>query len=576
MDILKSFSEIKKIDVGMSQDEKYYAKCSEGKTFFLRIFDKKNYRKKEREFELMQKLTEVGVPVARPIKLEVCDQTDKAYMMTEWLEGQMLKDIFPKFSKGEAYTLGLEAGKILKKMHGLQAGTNEDPWHDKYQSQYEKLVKKVEKSTLTIEKFDLILDFFEKTKEQLKDRPQTFLHQDFGTHNMMFSEGTLSLFDFDNHSFGDPWKDFCYIIPVPDQKRSWKEGQGTSFFATGCIHGYFDISGEERPPQAFWDLHALYNLFQVISASLSQLKKSKEAAQHRIKSLEYFLYNYNDLQRTVPLWYENTVKAMRKHIVVSLTSYPERISNIHLTIETLMNQSKKADRLLLYLSKDQFPQLEKDLTPELLDQANRGLAIKWVDDDLKPHKKYYYAMQAFPDDLIITVDDDVLYDEKLIDVLYQSYLKFPHMVSATRAHLMTFNEVNGKKEVAPYKYWLKDYELIREQPSMKLIPIGIGGVLYPPGIMHEELLNAEAIKRTCLKADDLWLKMMQVMVNTPTVVTKEKLDVKENGVDKSTALWKENVLENLNDIQFNQILAEYDHFFGEEETLTTRIHRYKH
>ena len=137
-------------------------------------------------------------------------------------------------------------------------------------------------------------------------------------------------------------------------------------------------------------------------------------------------------------------------------------------------------------------------------------------------------------------------------------------------------DFNGKMEIAPYSYWLKDYELIREKPSMKLIPIGIGGVLYPPKTLHPEVSNLDAIKRTCLKADDLWLKIMQVMINTPTVVTKENLNVKENGVDKSTALWKENVLENLNDLQFNKVLTEYNHFYGDEDTLTSRIANYKH
>jgi len=270
-------------------------------------------------------------------------------------------------------------------------------------------------------------------------------------------------------------------------------------------------------------------------------------------------------------------KEIKKHtLIISLTSYPARTKHLHLTIDTLINQSKRANKLILWLSKKQFPSLERDLTPELLDQTNRGLEIRWVDDDLKPHKKYYYAIQEFPNDLIITVDDDVLYDEFLVEKLYKSYLKFPNMISATRAHLITFNQINEKMEIAPYNFWLKDYELIREKPSMKLIPIGIGGVLYPPKTMHQEVINLDAIKRTCLKADDLWLKAMQVMAKTPTVVTKESLNVKENGVDKSTALWKENVLENFNDTQFNQILEEYNHFFGDEDTLTSRIRSYKH
>ena len=41
-----------------------------------------------------------------------------------------------------------------------------------------------------------------------------------------------------------------------------------------------------------------------------------------------------------------------------------------------------------------------------------GLEIIFVSDELACHNKYYYAFQQYSDDVIITVDDDVIYDKK--------------------------------------------------------------------------------------------------------------------------------------------------------------------
>ena len=46
-----------------------------------------------------------------------------------------------------------------------------------------------------------------------------------------------------------------------------------------------------------------------------------------------------------------------------------------------------------------------------LDQQKRGLTIRFC-EDLKAHKKYYYAFKEYPDDIVITVDDDVIYPQE--------------------------------------------------------------------------------------------------------------------------------------------------------------------
>ncbi len=252
-----------------------------------------------------------------------------------------------------------------------------------------------------------------------------------------------------------------------------------------------------------------------------------------------------------------------KKIIVSLTSYPPRINAVMIVLGALLRQTFKPDKILLYLAKEQFE--DKKLPIKLKLQEKCGVEIKYC-NDLKPHKKYYYAMQEYPDDIIITVDDDIFYEKDIIECLYHSYINHPKAVSAFRAHLITFDE-DG--HINPYLRWKLEYSEIIDQTSLKLFATGVGGVLYPPHCMHKELFNEEKIRSLCLTADDLWLKIMQVMNNTPVVLARkfEKLNYINNTQEKS--LWNCNMYKN--DLQLQNILKEYNEYFGKGDTLIKRL-----
>ena len=100
-------------------------------------------------------------------------------------------------------------------------------------------------------------------------------------------------------------------------------------------------------------------------------------------------------------------------IIVSLTTYPGRIDTVWLAIETLLRQKIKPDMVILWLSKDQFPNLGT-LPHSLLQLANRGLRIELRDGDLRSHKKYYFARQEFPNATLVLADDDIFYPSNML------------------------------------------------------------------------------------------------------------------------------------------------------------------
>lgn len=208
-------------------------------------------------------------------------------------------------------------------------------------------------------------------------------------------------------------------------------------------------------------------------------------------------------------------KNINEEIIVSLTSYPARLNKLHLVIRSLLHQKMLPKNIVLYLDNNTK---SKDIPKSLKKLQKYNFIIKENYENLKPHNKYFYAMQEFPDKVIITVDDDLIYDENLISDLYNSYKKYPNCVSARRVHKMTQKD----NKIESYNNWLWEYKN-ELNPSHSLLATGVGGVLYPAHIFPKETFNKDDIKKYCLNTDDIWLKFMELKNDIKVVFTNSKI-----------------------------------------------------
>ena len=234
-----------------------------------------------------------------------------------------------------------------------------------------------------------------------------------------------------------------------------------------------------------------------------------------------------------------------RRLIVSLTSFPARITFVPRVIDCLTAQTHPADEIVLYLSEGQFPARDADLPEALRERASAGhLRIRWVSGDLKPHKKYIYAFREYPEDIIVTVDDDVLYDPGLLEHLWETHLQYPGAVVAGRTPLITLDSAGNPR---PYASWLRRVTGFEEGPSMQLCAVGIGGVLYDPKWFPEELYDESVIRDTCLMADDLWLKAMEAAAGIPVVRHSGSELLQVIPGSQETALYFTNLQQNRND-----------------------------
>lgn len=276
----------------------------------------------------------------------------------------------------------------------------------------------------------------------------------------------------------------------------------------------------------------------------------------------YIKYDYLKLFVTNPLKESgvNTTEEREQKIILSLTSFPKRYNRLHVVMKSLLRQTVKPDYVILYLYEDEAKNLPISLTA----LTKFGMEIVKVDRNLMPHKKYYYAMQAFPNDCVITVDDDFIYPDNLVEELLKWHELKPHCIVAARARKMNFDE-NG--QLLPYRQCRIIRENVTEPVSYALTTNG-GGTLFPPRSLDSRVFDIDLINKLALRQDDLWLMVMQKLAGTKAVICPENVLEREIAVkgESMDDLFATNTTDNRISMKalFDYFNITKDHFYPHE------------
>ena len=253
-------------------------------------------------------------------------------------------------------------------------------------------------------------------------------------------------------------------------------------------------------------------------------------------------------------------------IVVSLTSFPERIEVVVETIKSLLIQTMKPDRIILWLAKEQFPYQEQDLPSKLVSLKKYGLEILWC-DDIRSYKKLIPTLCLEPNAIIVTADDDIYYRVEWLKGLYEAYLQNPQCIICYRAtKFYLTNEGMYKTIGGGHDLW--------PEPSYLHKLTGCGGVLYPVGIFYQDICREDIFLDICKTNDDIWFWLMAVLNKTKVYCpNSDDVDIIEVKKAKNTPsltsindngehlFWKDfyNMLKHYPEID-NMLRNEYDRF----------------
>lgn len=269
-----------------------------------------------------------------------------------------------------------------------------------------------------------------------------------------------------------------------------------------------------------------------------------------LRRLAVFIVNKALYVLLVPRAIDNN-KPREEDLIVSLTSIPSRIDRLWMVIESMMRQTIRPASINLYLSYDQFPQGEQELPQSLLSYKSKGLNIVFVKEDLRSHKKYYYAIKQFPMQYLVTIDDDILYYSTLLEGLYNK-AKEDRSVVCNWGRIPLYKD----NKLLPYNDWpLLSKETYSK--AQRIFLLSGGGTIFPPNSLYKDVVEKTLFLQLTPLADDIWLNaMVQIQgSNINFRSSKEKfVPLKDKHDD---GLWKANMVENKNDLQICQVADYY-------------------
>lgn len=241
-----------------------------------------------------------------------------------------------------------------------------------------------------------------------------------------------------------------------------------------------------------------------------------------------------------------------KKIIVSLTSFPGRINTVWMVVECMLRQTIRPDAIILWLSKDQFKSID-EIPLSLKKRQNSIFKIRLVEKDYRSHKKYLYAFQEYPNDIVITVDDDIYYPSTMIASLVECYKKDGDAVVCRYGAKVSYNE-NG--DILPYASWKESFDCRKND----FFGSG-GGTLFQPRKLYKDVTNIELAMRLCPLADDVWLNAMTRLAGLSVMHITRRLILPVFS-DTEETLCSVNVGENKNDEQIKNVIAYYDGELG--------------
>lgn len=305
----------------------------------------------------------------------------------------------------------------------------------------------------------------------------------------------------------------------------------------------------------------MYSVVYQFFYFLKRIEKRQREENRETSRWVRFLIGYAEWFYNVPVrrWYEKhpskkyglNQKPRDQKVIVSFTSYPKRIGDVWLVVETLLRQSVKPDAVILWLAESQFPGRLDDLPQRLVALQARGLTIRFC-DDLRSHKKYYYVMQEYPEDLIILADDDTMYSKDLVKKLVRMHERNPKdIVCMTPAKITAVEEMPSG--------WGRYGWNERVEHAYLAQPFTGQGTLYPPHSLDEKYaFDKEKIMELCPHADDLWLKLMSMRIGVLVTAAYpcRSFPVAIYGSAEGS-LWYINGQDKQNDVQWQNLLDHY-------------------
>jgi hypothetical protein len=198
------------------------------------------------------------------------------------------------------------------------------------------------------------------------------------------------------------------------------------------------------------------------------------------------------------------------NFIISISSYPKRIHQVPAVFESLFKQKSFPKKYLLVLTEEEWP--NKELPRPIQKLENLGVKIFWVKGNSFAVKNISPVVEAYPNDDILILDDDIIYGPKVVSDLVESDF-------AQKGYIVGHIAKAIHKRNGSISMWFRnDKPANKTTPSESVFFIGYSGIYYPKNTLDKRVSNFEAIKKIVPgRGKDIWLYCAAIAKNSKQV-----------------------------------------------------------
>ena len=234
----------------------------------------------------------------------------------------------------------------------------------------------------------------------------------------------------------------------------------------------------------------------------------------------------------------------KTEIIISMTTLPDRCENACKSIRSIYRGTMLPDRIILWLCHEDFGNEIPDCLVGLSSEIPI-FEVRWSDVDYGPATKLLPAIKAFPDALIMNLDDDYEYKPDILENVYNCWKLNPNSIITVAAHRIGITRTRGYMFNRDGAFFGGTHYPVRSK-GYDLMFLSGHGTMYPPHVFDgSEVMNVELMNSHWRTHDELWFWMNAVANGVETVVCGDYINLPGTGwtLNYNPAkdpLWKKN------------------------------------
>lgn len=206
------------------------------------------------------------------------------------------------------------------------------------------------------------------------------------------------------------------------------------------------------------------------------------------------------------------IDAMRQtgRIVVTCTSTHDRLETLFYAVTSILRQSVKPDVIYIHL-----PHLPVEQEGE---GGGHDAVPEWLDHELieprymKEHGPYRKLTSVYevvsPDDLVVTIYDDVIYQREWLARIVTAAERYPNAVICGNARVISQNLLGRWKS---YHQWPTVHHVTY---AFWILPVGHAGIAYRKSLLCEAFLRDSQCMPVAWVNEDLWFRTASLLEGT--------------------------------------------------------------